>query len=69
MLTKRDELWVAKLANSRYKDDIPIMIERFEDSTKPLFKDNKGKAFIHFGLLRDRDPEVGIRSGQLILDG
>lgn len=58
-----------KLRNSRYKDDIVTMLERFDKSTKPTFKDTKEKAYIHFGSLRDRDVEVGIRSGQLILDG
>lgn len=60
---------IAKLENSDYKADIPTMIERFEVSTKPAFKDNKEKTFIHFGSLCDNDPEVGIRRGQLILTG
>lgn len=58
-----------KLKNSRYRDDITTMLERFDKATKTTFKDSNEKAYIHFGSLRDRDIEVGIRSGQLILEG
>lgn len=45
------------------------MIDRFEVSTKPTFTNRNEKAFIQFGSLRDREPEFGIRNGQLILPG
>ena len=45
------------------------MIDSFEKSTKPTFKDPSDRSFIKFGSMRDRDPDFGIRSGQLTLEG
>lgn len=45
------------------------MIEQFEKSTKPTFKDPMDRSFIKFGSMRDKDPDFGIRSGQLVLEG
>ena len=45
------------------------MIDSFEKSTKPTFKDPSDRSFIKFGSMRDRDPDAGIRSGQLTLEG
>lgn len=45
------------------------MLEQFERSTKPTFKDPKDRSFIRFGSMRDRDPDFGIRAGQLSLEG
>ncbi|PSR75177.1 hypothetical protein PHLCEN_2v9267 [Hermanssonia centrifuga] len=61
----------AKLSNSRYgnDEDIQTMLESFEKSAKPTFKDVMDRSFIKFGSVRDRDPDVGIRSGQLTIDG
>lgn len=45
------------------------MMEVFERSTKPTFKSTLERGYIKFGLNKDKDPEVGIRSGQLPLEG
>ena len=61
----------SKLANSDYgnDDDLKVMMERFEKSTKPTFNDPSVRAFIRFGSIRDKDPAVGIRNGQLTIEG
>lgn len=45
------------------------MMDSFECSAKPIFKDPSDRSFIKFGSMRDRDPNVGIRGGQLTLEG
>ena len=45
------------------------MLDSFERSTKPTFKDPADRSYIKFGSMRDRDDAVGIRSGQLALEG
>ncbi|KIP02230.1 hypothetical protein PHLGIDRAFT_122658 [Phlebiopsis gigantea 11061_1 CR5-6] len=61
----------AKLANSKYgnDEDLSTMMDSFEKSVKPTFKDLSERSFIKFGSRSDRDPNVGIRSGQLALEG
>lgn len=44
-------------------------MENFEASTKPTFKEGTDKSFIKFGCRTDNDLAVGIRSGQMVLDG
>ena len=60
-----------KLEHSRFGNDkdLALMMENFEKSTKPTFKDDTDRLFVKFGGMRDRDPAVDIRSGQLILHG
>lgn len=45
------------------------MLDYFEKSTKPVFKDEKEPSYIKFGGLKDNDPAVSIRRGQLTLSG
>jgi hypothetical protein len=45
------------------------MLEGFERLTKPTFKNPSERSFIKFGSMRDRDDAVGIRSGQISLEG
>ena len=45
------------------------MIEHFEKSTKPTFKSSKDRSFIRFGSMRDKDPDFGIRGGQITIEG
>jgi hypothetical protein len=45
------------------------MLDSFEKTAKPSFKDPLEKSFIKFGSMRDRDPDFGIKGGQLSLDG
>ncbi|EKM51021.1 uncharacterized protein PHACADRAFT_212923 [Phanerochaete carnosa HHB-10118-sp] len=60
-----------KLKDSQYgnDEDLTTMLDSFEKSTKPTFKDPADRSFIKFGSIRDRDPAVGIRNGQLPLEG
>jgi hypothetical protein len=60
---------IEKLKNSPYKDDIKRMLDSFERSVKPTFTNSSQRSFIRFGTVRDRDPSVGIQSGQLPLEG
>ncbi|THG93264.1 hypothetical protein EW026_g7931 [Hermanssonia centrifuga] len=61
----------SKLGSSRYSndEDVKSMLEAFEKSAKPTFKDVKDRSFIKFGSMRDRDADFGIRSGQLTIEG
>ena len=65
------EYFLEKLKYSKYgnDEDLKTMMDNFEKSTKPTFKDPGDRSFIKFGSMRDRDPSVGIRSGQLPLEG
>ncbi|KXN81408.1 Heat shock 70 kDa protein 12B [Leucoagaricus sp. SymC.cos] len=57
------------LQNTRFREDVQAMTEKFDQSTKLAFRDPTDPQFIKFGSVRDRDPELGIRAGQLRLDG
>ncbi|GJE96029.1 heat shock protein 70 family protein [Phanerochaete sordida] len=61
----------AKLQHSRFgnHEHLADMMENFEASTKPTFKEGTEKSFIKFGSRADNDLAVGIRSGQMVLDG
>ncbi|OSX61856.1 hypothetical protein POSPLADRAFT_1145484 [Postia placenta MAD-698-R-SB12] len=61
----------AKLKDSAYgnEEDIRTMLECFEKSTKPIFKDASETSYIRFGSMSCNDPAVGIRRGQLVLAG
>ena len=50
-------------------EDIRAMVEHFEQSTKPTFKDPQERSYVKFGSMRDKDSSVGIRGGQLQLSG
>lgn len=69
--THLSNLVSAKLRNSRYgnDEDLLTMMDNFERAVKPTFKDPSERHFVKFGSMRDRDPDVGIRSGQLPLEG
>ncbi|KAI0086059.1 hypothetical protein BDY19DRAFT_895433 [Irpex rosettiformis] len=60
-----------KLKGSKYCDagEINDMMEGFEKSVKPIFKDASKPLYIKFGGRRDNDAKLGIRSGQLTLEG
>ena len=45
------------------------MLEYFDKSTKPVFKDEKESSYIKFGSMGCNDPKVKIRRGQLMLTG
>ena len=60
---------IALLAGSKFIDDIPCITEMFDKTTKLRFVNQDEAQFIKFGGLRDRAPELNIKSGQLKLLG
>jgi hypothetical protein len=60
---------LAILQGSRYLEDAPDIARRFDKTTKLRFRDAEEPQFIKFGSLKDKDPRVGIRSGQIRLNG
>lgn len=57
------------LKGSKFVADIPHITERFDKTTKLRFVNPDESQFIKFGGLRDRAPELNIKSGQLKLLG
>lgn len=64
-----DSGFVAYLLGSRFHEDVPSMTEKFDKTTKLSFRDPSDPQYVKFGTARDRDPSLGIRAGQLKLDG
>lgn len=60
-----------KLKNSKYSndEDIKAMLDYFDKSTKPIFKDATEQSYIKFGSMSCNDAKVKIRRGQLLLSG
>ncbi|EIN09800.1 hypothetical protein PUNSTDRAFT_66300 [Punctularia strigosozonata HHB-11173 SS5] len=60
-----------KLHGSHYgrPDSLDHIAKKFDESTKRLFRDPRESQYIPFGTPYDKDPSVGIRSGQLKLSG
>lgn len=60
-----------RLKNSAYgnEEDIKAMLDYFDKSTKPIFKDATEQSYIKFGSMSCNDPKVKIRRGQLLLSG
>ncbi|KAI0918923.1 hypothetical protein AcV5_001979, partial [Taiwanofungus camphoratus] len=60
-----------RLRKSAYgnDEDVKTMLDYFEKSTKPIFKDANEPCYIKFGSMSCNDPAVKIRRGQLILSG
>ena len=61
--------YIVLLSGSKFADDVSIITERFDKTTKLRFVNPDEAQFIQFGGLRDRAPELNIRSGQLKLLG
>ncbi|KAI0708756.1 hypothetical protein C8T65DRAFT_650008 [Cerioporus squamosus] len=60
-----------RLQSSAYgnDEDIKSMLDAFDQSTKPVFRDEKDSSYIKFGAMSCNDPKVKIRRGQLLLSG
>ncbi|KAJ7126910.1 hypothetical protein C8R44DRAFT_912183 [Mycena epipterygia] len=60
-----------KLKSSKYgsHEAVEHITRRFDETTKRLFRDDRALQFISFGSPLDKDPNVGIRGGQLKLTG
>ncbi|KAF9442562.1 hypothetical protein P691DRAFT_810428 [Macrolepiota fuliginosa MF-IS2] len=57
------------LLGSRFYDEAAFMADKFDKTTKLAFRDPNDPQYIRFGNARDREPNLGIRAGQLKLDG
>ncbi|KZP28402.1 hypothetical protein FIBSPDRAFT_817256 [Athelia psychrophila] len=71
-VTRRARTFLSeKLAGSKYgsPDDLTNMATCFDKTTKLKFRNPDEPSYIRFGGIRDKDPEAGIRSGQLKLPG
>ncbi|KAI0743084.1 hypothetical protein C8Q80DRAFT_1331185 [Daedaleopsis nitida] len=68
---RAEEYLKKKLQQSEYgnPDDLKSMLDYFDSSTKPVFKDENEMSYIKFGSMKCNDPAVSIRRGQLTLTG
>ncbi|KAF8802607.1 hypothetical protein BYT27DRAFT_7260910 [Phlegmacium glaucopus] len=57
------------LGESRFSGDIPHIEKCFDKTTKLRFRNADEPQYVKFGTLRDKDPKLNIRSGQLKLLG
>jgi hypothetical protein len=55
--------------DTRFREDIPFMVEKFDKTTKLAFRDPTDPQYIKFGRPSDKDASLGIRAGQLKLEG
>ncbi|KAJ3514774.1 hypothetical protein NLJ89_g2173 [Agrocybe chaxingu] len=69
-VTKNAETYLKELLqDSRFVEDLHVMTERFDKTTKLRFTNPEEAQFIKFGGVRDQDPDLNIRHGQLKLAG
>ncbi|TFY65073.1 hypothetical protein EVJ58_g2219 [Rhodofomes roseus] len=68
---RAEELLRNKLRKSRFSTpgDLNAMMQYFESTTKPIFRDPAAGSHIRFGGQSDTDPKVKIRRGILTLSG
>ncbi|KAJ7578248.1 hypothetical protein C8J56DRAFT_1170576 [Mycena floridula] len=58
-----------KLAGSKFADDLENIVHCFDHGAKMRFKSQGDPTYVKFGSMRDKDPALEIRSGQLKLYG
>lgn len=65
------ESFTDKLKGSTFgsKEDLQNLTNCFDKTTKLRFRNPDEPSYIKFGGVRDKDPAVGIRSGQMKLPG
>ncbi|KAK0493239.1 hypothetical protein EDD18DRAFT_1181192 [Armillaria luteobubalina] len=69
-VTRRAELFLKKkLKGSQYEGEVELIADCFDKTTKHRFRNANEPAYIKFGTMRDTDPRLDIRSGQLKLSG
>ncbi|PBK90604.1 hypothetical protein ARMGADRAFT_1014645 [Armillaria gallica] len=69
-VTARAKLFLReKFTGSPFADEVDMIAECFDATTKLRFRDVEEASYIKFGTMKDRDPKLGIRSGQLKLAG
>ncbi len=69
MVNGQQSLLLDFLQDSRFAQEVDLISECFDKTTKLRFRIDDEPAYIKFGTMRDRDPALGIRSGQLKLEG
>ncbi|KAG6918259.1 hypothetical protein DXG01_015633 [Tephrocybe rancida] len=57
------------LRGSKFMEDLDTITEHFDKNSKATFRNTDEPRFIKFGGARDRDLKLGIRGGQLKLEG
>jgi hypothetical protein len=62
-------LLIDLLRFSRFAEDVDNITACFDKTTKLRFRNSDDPQYIKFGSVRDNDPAVNIRSGQLRLRG
>jgi hypothetical protein len=60
---------IGLLKNTRFNEDVGLITERFDSKTKPAFRREEDDYWIQFAAMREKDPELGIRAGQLKVKG
>ncbi|PBK65399.1 hypothetical protein ARMSODRAFT_1022208 [Armillaria solidipes] len=58
-----------KLKGSKFSDEVNNIAECFDKTMKLHFRNSEEAAYVKFGSMRDKDPALDIRSGQLKLSG
>ncbi|KIK58160.1 hypothetical protein GYMLUDRAFT_228044, partial [Collybiopsis luxurians FD-317 M1] len=58
-----------KLQGSQFYSDVSKIAECFDQTTKLQFRDSGEPSYVRFGGVRDRDPALDIRSGQMKIPG
>lgn len=57
------------LKDTRFEEDVGLITDRFDKKTKPAFRSQDDDYWIQFAAMREKDPELGIRAGQLKVKG
>lgn len=69
-VTRRARAFINNLlCNTKFGDDVDNVTKSFDKTTKLTFRNINDPQFIKFGSVRDKDPTLNIRSGQLKLLG
>ena len=64
-----NHMFLDLLQGSSYLVDAPDIARNFDKTTKLSFRNSEKPQYIRFGTAKDKDLSVGIRSGQIRLNG
>ncbi|SJL14073.1 uncharacterized protein ARMOST_17528 [Armillaria ostoyae] len=69
-VTQRAQAFIeGKLKGTSFAGEVKNITECFDKTTKLRFRNSDEPAYIKFGSMKDKDPALGIRAGQLKLAG
>lgn len=57
------------MENTRFTEDVDLITDKFDKKTKPSFTSDEDDYWIQFAGIREKDPDLNIRSGQLKISG